>query len=137
MKLEPLATVTSFMTVGSLSLSRDGQYSYEFMMALAGGSCITLLHSYWRSRTRKSDRTDTVLWAMIATMGAFFLAYFFAPILNGATIPGTDRVITLAGAAFMISVSGAPMIEWLVTGQAWKPIRSVIESWIKAREKKL
>lgn len=133
MKFEPLITVASFFTVGTLSITRDGQYSYEFMMALAGGSFITLLASYWKSRVKKSNGVDTALWATIATVGSFFLAYFFAPIVEGMTIPGTSRELTLGGAAFAIAVSGAPVIEWVVTGGAWKILQKFIDKWVESK----
>lgn len=132
MKLDPFLVVGSFFATGTAAVNRG--YPIEFMMAIAVGSFLALLHSYWKSRQRKADGIDTALWAMIATIGSFALAFFVAPSLEGKILPVVHITLTLPMAAFLISVSATPFIEWLLTGEAFKLVKKLIEKWFGDKE---
>lgn len=132
MKLDPFLVVGSFFATGVASIDRG--YPVEFMMALATGSFLALLHSYWKSRQRKADGIDTALWAMIAVVGSFFLAFFFAPSLVGKTLPVIGIVLDLPMSGFLISISATPLIEWLMTGEALKLFKKLVAKWVGDKE---
>lgn len=132
MKLDPFLVVGSFYATGVASIDRG--YPIEFMMALAAGSFLALLHSFWKSKQRKADGIDTALWAMIAVIGSFALAFFLAPSLEGRTLPIIDLTLTLPLAALLISLSATPFIEWLLTGEAFKLFKKLVTKWVGDKE---
>lgn len=130
MKFDPFLVWGSFMASGVGAVHQGYAYPLEFMAALATGSFLALLHSYWKSRQRKANGIDTALWATIALIGSFALAFFVAPALEGKLLPIVHVTVTLPMAAFLIAVSATPFLEWLLTGEAFKLFQKLISKWV-------
>lgn len=120
MKMDPFWLAGAFSLTGVAAVNRDGAYALEFMMAVAAGGVLALCFSLWKSRQRKADGIDTALWAMIGFVGSMALAFFFAPGLDGRTVPIVGITLTQPSAAFLIGLGATPFIEWMLTGEAFK-----------------
>lgn len=127
MKLDPFAALAAYGVAGVASIERG--YPLEFVAALVTGGFLALLFSLWKSRQRKADGIDTALWAMIALVGTMALAFYVAPSLDGKTIPIVGIVITKPTAAFLIAAGGTPVIEWLLTGEAFAWLKRLAEKF--------
>ena len=118
MKLEPFVLLGAAGATSVATAVRGDPMLFEFMGALFSGSVLAMLFSLWKSRQRKADGVDTALWAMIALIGSWALAFFCTPMLAGREVLGI--VLHKPALAFIIAVSATPVIEWLLTGEAFK-----------------
>lgn len=111
-----LAGITALVT--SSGAIRDPALADRIGAVLAAG-VVSALYSWWKSRRRKSDSTDTAIWALIALFGSMSFGWFLGPALAERSIAG----LTLPGAPIMIwllTISGSPAIEWLLEGRGFK-----------------
>lgn len=134
--LEPLTIAAAYISTSVAATVRDPSTAMEFNAAIALGGVVTLLFSLRKARKKKSDGIDTALAAAIGFIGSMALAYFVSPALEGRTFPGTDIAITLPLAGFLISVSAAPFIEWMLEGGPLKIAKhiAVKAGWISETE---
>lgn len=133
MKIDPFFIVGSFFATGVGAIERG--YPVDFMIALATGTLIALCHSLWKSKQRKADGIDTSLWAMIAVIGSFSLSFFVAPSLENKVIPFVEVTVTLPMAAFLICLTATPFIEWMLSGEAFKLFKKLVDRWVGEKEK--
>ena len=113
-----LAGVTAL--VASSGAVSDPALADRIGAVLATGTC-SALYSWWKSRKRNADRTDTVIWALISLLGSMSLAWIFGPVLAdrealGIVTPGVPPMTWLLG------MSAAPIIEWLLDSRAFKVV---------------
>lgn len=111
-----LAGITALVT--SSGAIRDQALADRIGAVLAAGVC-SALYSWWKSRKRKADGTDTAIWALIALCGSMSFGWFLGPALAGRELMG----VSLPGAPLMtwlLTISGSPAIEWLLEGRGFK-----------------
>lgn len=111
-----LAGITALVT--SSGAIHDPALADRIGAVLAAGVC-SALYSWWKSRKRKADGTDTAIWALIALCGSMSFGWFLGPVLAGREIMG----FSLPGAPIMVwllTLSGSPAIEWLLDGRAFR-----------------
>ena len=109
-----LAGITALVT--SSGAIHDPALAGRVGAVLAAGAC-SALYSWWKSRKRKADSTDTAIWALIALFGSMSFGWFLGPELAGREIMG----VPLPAAPLMtwlLTLSGVPVIEWMLDGRA-------------------
>lgn len=116
---EPFIALSAFgALVASSGAVRDQALADRIGAVLAAGVCCAL-YSWWKSRKRKADRTDTAIWALIALCGSMSFGWFLGPALADREIAG----LSLPSAPIMtwlLTISGSPAIEWLLDGRAFR-----------------
>ena len=116
---EPFIGLTGFTAlVLSSGAVNDQALAERIGAVIAAGTC-SGLYSWWKSRKRKADRTDTAIWSLIALFGSMSFGWFVGPAfaeheIMGVMLPGVPVMTLLFG------MSGAPAIEWLLDGSAFK-----------------
>ena len=124
MKAEPLGVLYAVSAMAATGVVRQQHDLIPLLgSVLAGGFC-TGLYSFWKSRKRAADPTDTSLWAMISIIGSMALGFFAAPDLAGEYGNGAF-VIHEPLMAFIITTSGGPMIEWMLSGGSFRLVRDL------------
>ena len=119
MKLDVLFFAASAATITVAGQSVQHQaFSYEFMAAICAASVISLSFSVLKSRARKASGVDTSLWAMIAFVGSWGLAFTISPMLAGREIMGI--VLLKPAVGFLIALGAMPFIEWVLAAGAMK-----------------
>jgi hypothetical protein len=110
-----LSTITALVASSGID---DRMMADRIAGILTAGAC-SALFSWWKSRKRRADRTDTAIWALIALCGSMSFGWFMGPAiadreLLGLTMPGIG--IT----TWLLAISGAPAVEWMLDGRAFK-----------------
>jgi len=116
---EPFIALSAFgALVASSGAVNDPMLADRIGAVLAAGVC-SALYSWWKSRKRQADRTDTAIWAVIALCGSMSFGWFMGPALADREIMG----VTLPGigiTTWALTISGSPAIEWMLDGRAFR-----------------
>ena len=108
------------LVTASGAFDNDPALTERFAAILAAGLC-SCLYSWWKSRKRKADNTDTAIWALIALVGSMSIGWFLAPALADRDLFGTGIALPrLPIMTWLLAISGSPIIEWLLDGRAFK-----------------
>lgn len=117
MKPEPFLLLSSLSALSLKTVERGDPYAPELIGAVLVGGFISALHSYWKSRKLKSDMTDTGIWLTIALLGSMAIGLLGAPVLAGHSFWGmTIPVEATPFIGLLFTLSGTPLIEWLLQG---------------------
>lgn len=124
MKLEPIIMLSSLAALSAKTTVLEKQHAPELIGAVLVGGFIAALYSFWKSRKMKSDVTDTGIWLTIALVGSMAIGLLGAPLLAGRSFWGLE--IPHDAAPFiglLFTLSGTPLIEWLLQGGLLRWIR--------------
>lgn len=127
MKAEPFLMLSAVSALSVKTVERGQSYAPELIGAVLAGGFIAALYSYWKSRKMKSDITDTSIWLTIALIGSIAMGLLGAPVIAGKSFFGLEipeEAVPLVG--FLLTVSGTPMIEWLLQGGLLRRFRKWI-----------
>ena len=124
MKFEPLFTLGAVSVLSAKTVSTQHSYAPELIGAVLVGGFIAALFSFWKSRKMKSDITDTGIWLTIALIGSMAVGLLGAPVIAGRTFWGITVPVDAAPfIGLLFTISGTPLIEWLLQGGALRWIR--------------
>jgi hypothetical protein len=116
---EPFIMLAGMTTLVTATKLFESPVTTDRIAALLAAGVSCGCYSWWKSRKRHADRTDTALWAVISMLGSMSLGWFGGPILATQTLFGL-AMPTAAFSTWLLAMGGAPFVEWLLDGHAFK-----------------